>query len=63
MAWLVLESLAMPNWYRLHSKAKWDSMTKHERCWDKVVKECATRDEANAGLDELHKKTKTAGAS
>jgi hypothetical protein len=40
MIWLVLESVAMPNWYRLHSKAKWDSLTKHERFWDTVVKEC-----------------------
>jgi hypothetical protein len=60
MVWLVLESVAMPNWYRLYSKAKWDSMTKHERYWHKVVKECATRDEANVVLDELRQKAKAA---
>jgi hypothetical protein len=60
MAWLVLQSVAMPKIFRLHFKAKWDSMTKHERFWDKVVKECATRDEANTVLDELRQMAKAA---
>jgi hypothetical protein len=60
MIWLVLESVAMPNWYSLHSKAKWDSMTKHERFWHKVVRECANRDEANTVIDEFRLKAKAA---
>jgi hypothetical protein len=63
MVWLVLESVAMPNWYRLHSKGKWDSMTEDERSWHKVVKECATRDEANTVLEELRRKAEVAGKS
>jgi hypothetical protein len=35
-------------------------MSKQEPSWDKVVKECATRDAANAVLDELRQKAKAA---
>jgi hypothetical protein len=38
-------------------------MTEDERSWHKVVKECATRDEANTVLDELCRKAEVAGKS
>jgi len=42
MIWLVLESLHMPKFFRLHSKAKWDSMPADKRYWYKVAKECVS---------------------
>jgi hypothetical protein len=60
MTWLVLESLHMPKFFRLHSKARWDSMPADKRYWDKVVKECVNRNEANTLLDELREKVTAA---
>jgi hypothetical protein len=52
MVWLVLESLYMPNHFRLHSEAKWLVLNRHERHAWNIVKRCETRDEANRVLDE-----------
>jgi hypothetical protein len=63
MVWLGLETVAMPNCYRLHSKAKWDTLTKHERFWHKVAKECASKDEANTVMSSLLRLTPYADAA
>jgi hypothetical protein len=55
MSWLVVESPVIPDCFRLHSKAEWNSMERADRVWFNVVKECATEEEANAVLDELRK--------
>jgi hypothetical protein len=60
MVWLVLEWVVIPGIFGLHSKAKWDSMSANDRYWSKVVKECATRDEANTVLDECREKARQA---
>jgi hypothetical protein len=53
MVWLVLETLYMPNHFRLHSERLWLAMDRHERHGWNIVKRCDTRDEANVLLDEV----------
>jgi hypothetical protein len=53
MVWLVLESLYMPNHFRLHSEPKWLAMERQERHGWNIVKRCENRDEANRVLDEV----------
>jgi hypothetical protein len=60
MVWLVLESAAMPGSWFLQSKEKWDGMVSDRENWFNVVKECATKEEANAVLDELRKNAEAA---
>jgi hypothetical protein len=60
MRWLVLESVPMPGSYFLQSKEKWDRMVPDKESWFKVVKECATKAEADRVLDEVRMKVEAA---
>jgi hypothetical protein len=53
MVWLVLESVYMPNHFRLHSERMWLVMNRHERHGWNIVKRCESRNEANRVLDDV----------